>query len=95
MNLQSSHRGIVHQLRDGRSHANSFGRGDAHPRVTGCHAVHKAFRTIVDARAYMEKNKIFNFKEVIKSREDTTPEVDTAAYYAVAHGAKPGIHEKW
>ena len=70
---------------------NNFDRGDAHPRVTGCRAVHEAFHTIEDARIYMIGKGASETKEVIKSTEDTTPERNSMAYYAVAYGANPGI----
>ncbi len=38
-------------------------RGDAHPRVTGCPAVHKSFFTIEEARAFIEDWKL-SFVEV-------------------------------
>lgn len=71
-------------------------RGDVHPRVTGCPAKHKSFFTIDEAREFMRENGVFQYKEIIKSTAlDTTPERDSMVYYAVAHGAKPGIRAAW
>ena len=95
MSLRSSHLGILREIGDGRHRANYFDRGDAHPRVTGCPAVHEAFHTIEDARLYMMKKGIYKPKEVIKSTADTTPERNSTAHYAVAHRANPGIRRVW
>ena len=68
-------------------------RGDAHPRVTGCASVQKAFLTLEDARGYMTKKGVTAPKEVIKNGAgSTTPVSDSEAFYAVAHGRKPGIY---
>jgi hypothetical protein len=71
-------------------------RGDAHPRVTGCKAVYKAFLTLESARKYMTDNQASQYREVIKDTAvDTTPERRSTAYYAVAYGATPGIKSFW
>jgi viroplasmin and RNaseH domain-containing protein len=71
-------------------------RGDAHPRVTGCPSVHKSFFAIQDARAYMNRNRVTEPKEVIKDGAgETTPLRDSQAFYAVAHGKQPGIYPYW
>ena len=72
--------------------ANYSDRGDAHPRVTNCPAVHEAFFTIGEAREYMMRKGVPECKGVVKAAAlDTTPERSSMAYYAVAHGANPGI----
>ena len=71
-------------------------RGDAHPRVTGCTATHRAFETIEEARQYMADKEVSEYKEVIKDTAlDTTPKRGSMAYYAVAHGEDPGIRNVW
>lgn len=71
-------------------------RGDAHPRVTGCKAVFKGFVSIQEARDYMERQGFMGCKEIIKDTAlETTPARNSMAYYAVAHGANPGIREVW
>jgi viroplasmin and RNaseH domain-containing protein len=71
-------------------------RGDAHPRVIGCTAEFKRFVSIQKARDYMEQKGIVGYKEIIKDTAlETTPERKDKAYYAVAHGANPGIREFW
>jgi viroplasmin and RNaseH domain-containing protein len=95
ISLQSFHHGILGETGDGRHCANYFDREDAHPRVTGRLAEHKAFHTIEDARVYMMGMGISKCKEVIQSTADTTPEKNNMAYYAVAHGANPGIRKVW
>ncbi|KAL3421822.1 hypothetical protein PVAG01_05978 [Phlyctema vagabunda] len=70
--------------------------GDAHPRVTGCSSVHKAFLTLEDALGYMKRNGVTAPKVVIKEGAgSTTPVRDSQAFYAVAHGRKPGIYPYW
>lgn len=71
-------------------------RGDAHPRVTGCSSVHKAFLSLEDARGYMKKKGVTAPKEVIKDGAgSTTPVRDSQAFYAVAHGRNTGIYPYW
>ncbi len=71
-------------------------RGDAHPRVTGCSSVHKAFLTLEDALGYMKRKGVTAPKAVIKEGAgSTTPVRDSQAFYAVAHGRKPGIYPYW
>jgi hypothetical protein len=49
-----------------------------------------------EAQQYMEKQGVSEFEEVIKETAlDTTPETDSVACYAVAHGATPGIKVVW
>lgn len=73
-----------------------FDRGDAHPRVTGCSSGLKAFVTLEDAREYMKRKGVTEPKEVIKDGAgETTPLRDDQAFYAVAHGRKPGIYPYW
>ncbi|KAL0942304.1 fungal specific transcription factor [Colletotrichum truncatum] len=70
--------------------------GDAHPRVTGCHAKFKGFDTIDKARLYLKGLGASEHKEVIKNGNiPTTPEWNSEAFYAVAYGSKPGIHAYW
>ncbi|KAF2180400.1 hypothetical protein K469DRAFT_592652, partial [Zopfia rhizophila CBS 207.26] len=58
--------------------------GDAHPRVTGCPAVHEGFFTIEEAREYMTRKGVSKYKEVIKNTAlETTPERSSMVYYAV------------
>lgn len=91
----SFHPGTIYDKRE-RKLTNYFGRGDAHPRVTGCPAEHKAFVTIEKAREYMKKMKVTKHTEVIKDGAgETSPLWNTKAYYAVAHGKQPGIYEYW
>lgn len=71
-------------------------RGDAHPRVTGCPSKHESFFTIEDARAYMNRNGVTEPKEAIKDGAgETTPLRGSVAFYAVAHGKRPGIYTYW
>ena len=64
--------------------------------MTGCAAVHEGFFTIEDAREYMKRNGVMEPKEVIKDGAgETTPLRDSQAFYAVAHGKRPGIHPYW
>ncbi|MCJ1479360.1 hypothetical protein MMC13_008045 [Lambiella insularis] len=66
--------------------------GDAHPRVTGCRAEHKAFFTVGEARDWMRQKGFHEPKEVLKDTAvDTTPERNSIAYYAIAYGRNPGI----
>ncbi|KAG9235622.1 hypothetical protein BJ875DRAFT_503914 [Amylocarpus encephaloides] len=70
--------------------------GDAHPRVTGCSSVHKAFVALEDAREYTKSKGVKEPKEVIKDGAgETTPPRGSQAFYAVAHGRKPGIYPYW
>ncbi|KAF1850581.1 uncharacterized protein K460DRAFT_412268 [Cucurbitaria berberidis CBS 394.84] len=70
--------------------------GDAHPRVTGCKAEFKGFVSIQEARDYMERKGFAGWKEIIKDTAlETTPARNSMAYYAVAHGANPGIRDFW
>ena len=47
-----------------------------------------------EAREYMTRKEVLEYKEVIKNTAlDTTPERCSTVYYAVAHGANPGIRE--
>ena len=49
-----------------------------------------------DARAYMNKNGVTEPKEVIKDGVgETTPLRNNQAFYAVAHGNRPGIYPDW
>jgi hypothetical protein len=58
-----------------------------HPGVTGCPTKHAAFTMIVAARAYIHKNGVVEPKEVIKEGAgETTPILNSEAFYAVAHG---------
>jgi len=71
-------------------------RGDVHPRVTGCVAEYKGFISIQDARDYMERKGFAGCQEIIKDTAlETTPTRNNMAYYAVAHGANPGIRRVW
>ena len=71
-------------------------RGDAHSRVTNYNSTHAAFRSIEEARRYMEKQKITKWKEVIKETAlETTPTNNNDPYYAVAYGEKAGIKRAW
>ncbi|KAJ9607040.1 hypothetical protein H2200_008112 [Cladophialophora chaetospira] len=66
--------------------------GDAHPRVTGCYADHKAFLTIEEAREWVRRKGFCEPKEVLKDTAiDTTPERNSVAFYAIAYGRNPGI----
>lgn len=73
-----------------------YNRGDAHPRVTGCPAKHKAFVNIRKAREYMKENGVAEPKEVIKDGAgDTTPVSGSAAYHAISYGKRPRIYSYW
>jgi viroplasmin and RNaseH domain-containing protein len=75
---------------------NLIERGDAHPRVTGCEASYKGFHELESARKYMTDKGFGKCREVIKDTAvDTTPKRKSTAYYAVAHGAMPGIKQFW
>ena len=72
----------------------TFDRGDAHPRVTGCAAVHKSFATIEEAREYMKEKEELNWTEIIKDGAgSTTPRWGSYAFYAVANGRNPGVYK--
>lgn len=44
----------------------------------------------------MNQEQVERYKEVIKvTAQETTPTRNDMAYYAVAHGANPGIREVW
>jgi hypothetical protein len=76
--------------------ANPPNRGDAHPHVTNCPAVHKGFKTLDEARAFMKENKVFTPKEVIRQIAlCTTSQKCGKVYYAIANGADVGIREDW
>ncbi|EER44044.1 conserved hypothetical protein [Histoplasma capsulatum H143] len=67
--------------------------GDAHPRVTGCKAVHHAYSTIEEAWKFMEKHGVVKPKEILKEGAgETTSLPNQLAFYAVADGKSPGIH---
>lgn len=64
--------------------------------MTGCPSAHGAFLTIEDAREYMQRKGVTEPKEVIKDGAgETTPLRDSQAFYAVAHGKRPGIYPYW
>ncbi|KAK8013572.1 hypothetical protein PG991_009165, partial [Apiospora marii] len=72
--------------------------GDAHPRVTGCKARHKAFHTIEEAREQMTEWGVpkDEYAEILKNGAgETTPLHGCEAFYAVAHGKRPGIYSYW
>lgn len=72
---------------------NSFCRGDAHPRVTGCKSKHKGFDNLQKAKDYMENNGAKQPKPVIKEGAgETTPLPGNEAFYAVANGRNLGIY---
>lgn len=74
----------------------TFDRGDAHPRVTGCDAVHKGFSTLMKAREYMSKKGVADPKVVIKhGAGETTLILNGDGFYAVAHGKRPGIRQEF
>ena len=63
-----------------------------------CHCTSKlkGFFSIEDARAYMKIEAPTGHKEVIKAGAgETNPEWESEAFYAVAHGRKPGIFPYW
>ena len=64
--------------------------------MTGCPSVHEGFFTIEDAREYMKRKGVTEPKEVIKDGAgETTPLRASQAFYAVAHGKRPGIYPYW
>lgn len=72
---------------------NRSGRGDAHPRVTGCASVHGAFETLGEARTYMKEMGTAQAKEVMKADAGKTAPLNGNGFYAVANGVKPGIYD--
>lgn len=73
--------------------SNRSGRGDAHPRVTGCTSLHSAFETLEEARTYMKKMGTTQPKEILKLDAGETAPLDGNGYYAVANGVNPGIYD--
>lgn len=73
--------------------SNRGGRGDAHPRVTGCTSLQSAFETLGEARAYMKKMGATQIKEVIKVDAGETAPLNGNGFYAVANGVNPGIYD--
>lgn len=71
---------------------NRSGRGDAHPRVTVCASLHCAFKTLEEARTYMEKMGTTQPKEVLKVDAGNTAPLNGNGFYAVANGSYPGIY---
>ncbi|KAH8691794.1 hypothetical protein BGW36DRAFT_386330 [Talaromyces proteolyticus] len=68
--------------------------GDAHPRVNGCDADHRAFPTLEEARNFMNIRGVIEPKEIFKEGEgETAPLPGNQAFYAVADGKTPGIYE--
>lgn len=58
--------------------------------------MHGAFVTIEEAREYMRKRGVTKYKEIIKEGAgETSPLLDSQAFYAVAHGNRPGIYPYW
>lgn len=93
MNLQYFHHGTILSEITGMIDPNRSGRGDAHPRVTGCTSLQGAFETLGEARAYMKKMGATQAKEVIKVDAGDTAPLNGNGFYAVANGVKPGICE--
>lgn len=61
--------------------------------MTRCLSEHEAFFTIEEARKYMTRKGVTKYEEVIKETAlDTTPQRGSQAFYAVAHGRRPGIY---
>jgi viroplasmin and RNaseH domain-containing protein len=64
--------------------------------VTGCPSKHEGFFTIEDARAYMSRNGVTEPKKAIRDGAgETTSLWGSEAFYAVAHGKRPGIYTCW
>lgn len=92
MNLQYFHRGMI-TLTSCEHLAKQFCRGDAHPRVIGCKAEHKAFDDLQKAKDYMEENGVKQPKPVFKEGAgETMPLPGNEAFYAVANGRNLGIY---
>lgn len=72
-------------------------RAKAHVRTTGYRTQRKVIfeglRTLRAAEAFMRRNCGCCYKLDIKSeKEQTTPESNAMAYYAVANGRNPGVY---
>lgn len=72
-------------------------RAKAHVRTTGYRTQRKVifqgFRTLRTAEAFMRRNCGHRYILDIKSaKEQTTPESNAVAYYAVAIGRNPGVY---
>ncbi|KAK6065238.1 hypothetical protein SCUP234_12653 [Seiridium cupressi] len=70
--------------------------GDTHPRVTGCVSIFKGFRTLGEARTYLEDRRASEPQEILKNEAgETTPIWNSMGFYAVANGERPGIYNYW
>ncbi|KAF2011977.1 hypothetical protein BU24DRAFT_267167 [Aaosphaeria arxii CBS 175.79] len=69
--------------------------GDVHPRISGCDSKIKGFKTVEDARKYMDELGLKCKEDIKDTALDTTPTRNSYAYYAVANGRFPGIKRIW
>jgi viroplasmin and RNaseH domain-containing protein len=58
--------------------------------------IFKGFYTLQAAEAFMRRNCVLHYELDIKSEEEqTTPERDAVAYYAVANGRNPDVYSDY
>lgn len=71
---------------------NRSGRGDAHPRVTGCTSSYGAFKSLEEVRTYMKDIGVTQAKEVTKADVGETAPLYGSGFYTVVNRVNLGIY---
>ncbi|RDW84780.1 hypothetical protein BP6252_02370 [Coleophoma cylindrospora] len=68
--------------------------GHAHPLVTGYrNAQFQGFTTVAEAEMYLARREVKEYIRMIRPASTTSFRRGEKAYYAVANGRSPGVHE--